>query len=364
MVSRAVFAVPGDLRTVTGGYVYERSLLEALRGLGIDVAHVPLGASFPEPSPAHVAEAATALAAVDDDVPLILDGFLVGAMPTTSLAAVSAPMVGIVHHPLAHEEGLDAQRRGHLFRTERDNLRLLRAVLVPSPHTARMLISEYDVPAERITVVRPGTVRPGTVRPEPALPRPLSASAVGPAPSAPPLVLAVGIQHPRKGHDVLLRALAQLTDMPWRAVIAGTPHDPDHVARLHELTGQLGLVHRVRLAGAVSSAERDELYRQADVFALATRYEGYGLVFDEALVHGLPIVSCRTGAVPDTVPPDAGLLAPPDDPDAFAAALRALLVDPALRARLAASAARAGARLPTWRDAARVTARVLDAVLS
>lgn len=363
MVTRAVFAVPGDLNTVTGGYVYERSLLEALRGLGIDVAHVPLGASFPEPSPVHVAEATAALAAVDD-VPLILDGFLVGAMPTTALAAVSAPMVGIVHHPLAHEEGLDAQRRRHLFRTERDNLRLLRAVLVPSPHTARMLVSEYAVPAERITVVRPGTVRPGTVRPEAPLRHPARATAVEPDPAAPPLVLAVGIQHPRKGHDVLLRALAQLTDVPWHAVIAGTPHDVDHVARLHELTGQLGLTHRVRLAGAVSSAERDELYRQADVFALATRYEGYGLVFDEALVHGLPIVSCRTGAVPDTVPPDAGVLAPPDDPDAFAAALRALLVDPALRARLAASAARAGARLPTWRDAACVTARVLDAVLS
>ncbi|WP_336644735.1 glycosyltransferase family 4 protein [Microbacterium sp. USHLN186] len=353
-MTRAVFAVPGDLHTVTGGYVYERRLLEGLRAVGIDVAHLGLGDSFPDPTAPHLAEATAALAAVGERVPLILDGFLVGAMPTHALAQVSAPMIGIVHHPLAHEEGLDADRRAHLFRTERDNLRLLRAVLVPSAHTARILVAEYDVPAERITVARPGTQRP-------AAGAPVAAAEEG-TPSEPPLVLAVGIQHPRKGHDVLLRALACLIDLPWRAVIVGTPHDRDHVAALHTLRAELGLTPRVRLAGAVSSAERDELYQRADVFALATRYEGYGLVFDEALAHGLPIVSCCTGAVPDTVPRDAGVLAPPDDPAAFAAALRPLLVDRELRGRLAAAAARAGARLPTWHDTAVTAAGVIDAV--
>ncbi|MFS2242637.1 glycosyltransferase family 4 protein [Microbacterium sp. OR16] len=353
-MSRAVFAVPGDLHTVTGGYIYERNLLEGLRDLGRDVAHLALGGSFPEPTPADLAEAATALAAVDREVPLILDGFLVGAMPTAALAKVPAPMVGIVHHPLAHEEGPDDARRAHLYRTERDNLALLRGVLVPSPHTARILIGEYGVPAHRVTVARPGT-EPPAATPDPS---PGRAGDV-----APPLVLAIGIQHPRKGHDVLLRALAHLADVPWRAVIAGTPRDAEYVAELRRLTARLGLQSRVRLAGAVSSAERDRLYRAADVFALATRYEGYGLVFDEALAHGLPIVSCRTGAVPDTVPPDAGVLAPPDDPAAFADALRPLLVDHAHRARLAAAAARAGTRLPTWRDTAAVAAGVLDTVI-
>lgn len=354
MVSRAVFAVPGDLNTVTGGYVYERNLLQSLRALGLDVSHLALGGSFPEPTPADLAHAAAALAAVDVEVPLILDGFLVGAMPTAALAAVAAPMVGIVHHPLAHEEGLNDARRAHLFRTERDNLSLLRAVLVPSPHTARILIGEYGVPAERVTVARPGTQRPS------ATPGPPQDGDAGKDRS--PLVLAVGIQHPRKGHDVLLRALARLADLPWRAVLAGTPHDADHVEELRRLTALLGLESRVRLAGAVSDAERDGLYREADVFALATRYEGYGLVFDEALAHGLPIVSCRTGAVPDTVPSDAGVLAPPDDPGAFADALRPLLVDRAHRARLTAAAARAGSRLPTWKDTATVTAGVLHTV--
>jgi glycosyltransferase involved in cell wall biosynthesis len=93
---------------------------------------------------------------------------------------------------------------------------------------------------------------------------------------------------------------------------------------------------------------------------LATRYEGYGIVFDEALVHGLPIVSCRTGAVPDTVPPEAGLLVPPDDPEALAEALARLLSDGNMRARLTEAARCAGARLPGWPDTARVAGEVLD----
>jgi glycosyltransferase involved in cell wall biosynthesis len=104
------------------------------------------------------------------------------------------------------------------------------------------------------------------------------------------------------------------------------------------------------------------LYRQATVFALATRYEGYGMVFGEALLHGLPIVTCRAGAVPETVPAGAGILVEVDDDQAFAAALRQLLTDPHARAAMAAASARAGHALPRWNETAAVMGQVLDRV--
>ena len=104
------------------------------------------------------------------------------------------------------------------------------------------------------------------------------------------------------------------------------------------------------------------LYRQATLFALATRYEGYGIVFDEALVHGLPIVSCATGAVPETVPEGSGRLVPCDDPEAFAAALRNLLENAEERDRCAETASAAGAMRPGWTDTARIGSHVLDAL--
>jgi glycosyltransferase involved in cell wall biosynthesis len=341
---RAAFAIPGDITTPTGGYIYERRLLEGLRAQGRDVTHVRLGTSFPDPTPEDMADAIALLDALEPDRAVILDGFISATLDTRALARLHIPSAAMVHHPLALETGLDDARRARLYRIERDNLEHIDHVLVPSPSTARALTASYGVAAERITIARPGTDRPTTAR----------------APVQPPLILSVGIQHPRKGHDILLRALARLTHLDWTAVIAGTPYDREHARTLNRLLDDLNLRSRVRLAGYVSDADLAGLYAHASIFALATRYEGYGLVFDEALVHGLPIVSCRTGAVPDTVPADAGRLVPPEDPEALAAAIGELLEDDALYHRCADAALAAGGKLPSWDDTARTVGAVLD----
>lgn len=345
---KAAFAIPGDLATLTGGYIYDRRLLSELRADGRDVAHVGLGASFPDPTPGDMEDAARRLAQFGPDCPVLIDGLAMGAMDLSVLTGMAAPIVALVHHPLAHESGLAPARRDQLYRSERDNLELAAHVVVPSPHTASLLVSDYGVPVERITIARPGTDRP-----------------LGRVPkSDPPLILSVGIQVPRKGHDVLIRALAKLRDRRWQAVIVGSALDAEHAALLARLVTELDLSAKVRLVGRVSGEELARLYGQASLFALATRYEGYGIVFDEAMVHGLPIVSCATGAVPDTVAPAAGLLVPPDDPDAFAQALARVLDDEAARALMAGAATAAGASLPGWAATARCVGAVFDRVLA
>jgi glycosyltransferase involved in cell wall biosynthesis len=343
---RAAFAIPGDITTPTGGYIYERRLLEGLRAQGRDVLHLQLGSSFPDPTAEDMADAIAQLRGLEPDRAVILDGFISATLDTDALAALHVPSVAMVHHPLALETGLEPERREHLFRIERANLSHIDHVLVPSPATAAMLTGSYGVAEERITIARPGTVRPERSR----------------APSTPPLILSVGIQHPRKGHDVLLKALARITDLDWTAVIAGKAYDALHAAELARLHDDLGLGARVRLAGYVADADLAELYRAASIFALATRYEGYGLVFDEALAHGLPIVSCRTGAVPDTVPEAAGHLVAPDDVEAFADALADLLRDKAGYRVRAEAALAAGHDLPDWADTARAAGVVLDRI--
>ncbi|WP_084861302.1 glycosyltransferase family 4 protein [Salibaculum halophilum] len=341
---RAAFAIPGDITTATGGFIYERRLLEALRHEGHDVTHLRLGTSFPDPDAEDTADAVEQLQDLAPDRVVILDGFVSATLDTEALAALHVPSVAMVHHPLALEVGLESERRDHLFRHERANLARIDHVFVPSPATAEVLTRSYDVAADRITVLRPGAHRPTGPR----------------APVAPPLILSVGILHPRKGHDVLLTALARITHLDWTAVIAGKSHDADHAAALDRLHADLGLGGRVRIAGYLSDADLSALYWQAAVFALATRYEGYGLVFDEALAHGLPIVSCRAGAVPDTVPTAAGHLVAPEDDAAFADALAGLLTDTAAYRRCAEAAEAAGRALPTWADTARTAGAVLD----
>lgn len=330
------FAIPGDIATLTGGYVYERRLLEGLRQAGHDVQHLELPAGFPDPSDLDMALTVEALEQVPPGRPVILDGLVFGSIDTAGLARMRAPVVAMIHHPLAHETGLTADRRGHLLRTERDNLRLARHVLVPSPHTCRILIRDYAAPPGAVSVIRPGTDRPRLL----------------PRPQQPPLILSVGILHPRKGHAVLIEALSQLADLDWQAVIVGNPWDRDHAEALARQCRASPVADRITLAGRVSDDALQDLYARAQVFALATHYEGHGIVLDEALVRGLPIVSCAAGAVPDTVPPGAGLLVPPGDPDAFAGALRRVLADPGRRDRMAAAARATGERLPDWQQMA------------
>src|SRR6267154_2255854 len=104
------------------------------------------------------------------------------------------------------------------------------------------------------------------------------------------------------------------------------------------------------------------LYDDADLFVLPSRFEGYGMAYTEAIAHGVPVVGTRAGAIPQTVPPTAGVLVPPDDVGALAAVLRRLIENPAERTCLAAGARDAAASFPSWTEAATLFAQVLGRV--
>lgn len=339
------FAVPGDITMLTGGYLYDRRLAAALVASGLDLRPLRLGDSFPHPTVSDMADALAQLSALTPECPVLVDGLAFGALETARLARLRAPLVALVHHPLALEPGLDEEQARRMATRETANLALARHILVTSPHVAQLLETSYGVAASRISIAQPGFTLPPL-----GMPR---------RDEVPPLILSVGILARRKGHDLLLHALSEIMDLDWRAVIVGRAHDPETARALHDLTGRLGLSERVHFAGEVAQETLDMLYRRASVFALATRYEGYGIVLGEAMGHALPIVSTRAGAVPDTVPSDAGLLVPPENAQAFSAALRRLLGDEDLRALCAASGRRCAANLPGWTDTARVAAAAL-----
>jgi glycosyltransferase involved in cell wall biosynthesis len=156
-------------------------------------------------------------------------------------------------------------------------------------------------------------------------------------------------------------ALASLRDRPWRCRIVGSDTaDPDTARRVRERIAQVGLAERIVVAGAVEDIEAE--YESADVFALPSRFEGYGMAFAEAMAHGLPVVGCAGGAVPEVVPAEAGFLVPPGDREGFATALARLLADPSLRAQRSAGARDAARALPSWADSAAILSRTLEAV--
>ena len=151
---------------------------------------------------------------------------------------------------------------------------------------------------------------------------------------------------------MLVAALSALADLDWELAIVGPEdRDPACAAALRMQIAETGLSGRVTLTGAASGARLAELYADSDVFVLASRLEGYGMAYAEAIAHGLPVVGTEAGAVAEATL-GAARLVPPDDPAALAAALRPLLAEPEARAALAAAAAAAAPRLPRWTDTA------------
>jgi glycosyltransferase involved in cell wall biosynthesis len=222
-----------------------------------------------------------------------------------------------------------------------------RRVIVTSAFTARLLASDYGVAGERVSVVRPGVDRAARTR------------GGGQTPLA---LLAVGAVTPRKGYDVLLAALAGLLDLPWRLTIVGDlARDAAAAARLVADVARFNLTDRVAVVGAVSAERLESFYASADIFVLASRFEGYGMAFAEAIAHGVPVVGTTAGAIPETAPASAALLVTPDDIGAFAAAMRRLIEDSTERDRLAAGAWAAAAALPAWKQQAELFARAIEA---
>jgi glycosyltransferase involved in cell wall biosynthesis len=343
------FVVPGPLEQLTGGYIYDAHMVTGLRDLGWTVRVHSLEGRFPDADSRGRRALDDALRSVPDGARVLVDGLAMGGAPETIEAhGRRRRIVALVHHPLADETGLSEADKVRFAVSERRALAACAGVVVSSEFTARNLAA-YAVAADRVRVVVPGT--------EPAPP------ARGPGEGRPPELLCVASLTPRKGHDVLVSALARVRDLAWTCTCAGSPdRDPAHAELVRRLVKEAGLSDRVRLAGEREGKALEDLYRDASLFVLASHHEGYGMALAEALARGLPVVSTTAGAIPFTVPASAGRLVAPGDPIAFAAALRSLLgpSGPPLRARLSEGARRHAARLPTWRDSARAFAAAVD----
>jgi glycosyltransferase involved in cell wall biosynthesis len=344
-VPEVFFAVPGDLETPTGGYVYDRRVIELLPGLGWQVRHIELPGDYPEPSPASLQATEKIFADLPRDVLLVIDGLAFGAMPAELIGTIANPVVALVHHPLALETGIATERAEYLWHTERAALSHAIHVIVTSPATAQLLARDFDLSMEQITTAEPGT----------------EAAERAHGSDGPPRLLSVGSVTARKGYDTLISALALIADLPWESRIAGSiDRDRAALQTVREAINDAQLERRVTLTGTLNDRALAQEYDRATLFVLPSHFEGYGMAFAEALARGLPIVACAGSAVSTTVPADAGLLVPPGDPSALAQALRKLLTDAAELERRADAAWRRAEQLPRWHDTARKFAAGLD----
>ena len=329
----------------SGGNSYDRRVCLGLAEAGWSVREHAVPGSWPRPDAASYTALAAVVQGIPDDAVVLLDGLVASTAPQVLvLEAGRLRLVTLVHMPLGHDPADDGARM-----REGAVLSAAASVVTTSRWARQTLLELYELPGDRVHVAEPG----------------VDAAALAPGTANAGALLCVAAVIPGKGHDVLLDALATLTDLPWRCLCAGPlDGDPAFAEGLRRRVGDRGLADRVSFPGPLIGDGLARSYEAADLLVLASRSETYGMVVTEALARGLPVVATEVGGVPEALGHGAGgdrpgLLVPPGDGAALAAALRVWLADAELRRRLRRAAGERRASLSGWSTTASVVSGVL-----
>ena len=341
---RVVFAVPGSLDDVSGGYAYDRRIIGALRDGGHSVEVASLGGRHPLPDDTALEAAGTLLSRTGRDTRLVIDGLGLPCFAPHVAELVARRAVALIHHPTALETGSPPDEREALRAIERGMLPRLARIVTSSDATAKRLAEEFATDPAHIASVPPGV--------DPAH-RSRGSGRITCC------LLSVGNLTVRKGHDVLLKALGRLKDLDWQLTIAGAEREAGQLGYLRRVAEKAGIGRRVEFPGAVVEADLETLWDCSDVFALATRYEGYGMAIAEALRHGLPVVTTAAAPAASLVSPEAGTVVAADDSDMLSRCLRRVIADVPLRRAMACTAWKIGQTLGGWHQQAEAFAAAI-----
>jgi glycosyltransferase involved in cell wall biosynthesis len=336
----------------SGGSSYDRRICRGLAAIGWTVHVRPVPGSWPRPDAAARATLTHVMAGVPDDAIVLIDGLVASAVPEVLVPeAGRLRLVALVHAPLGDSRpGTEAAAQA--LAKERTVLSAAVAVVTTSRWTRRWLLDRYTLEPAHVHVAEPG----------------VDAANLAPGTAAGGELLCVAAVTPGKGHDVLLAALAAVTDLPWRCVCVGTlTLDPGFVSRIARQSRKGGTGERIRFTGPLTGTDLDAAYAAADALVLATRAETYGMVVTEALARGLPVIATTAGGLPEALGRGSdgnrpGLLVPPGDSEALAAALRRWLGDSVLRQRLRRLSQERRRTLQGWSATSVRLSRVLDEV--
>jgi glycosyltransferase involved in cell wall biosynthesis len=326
---RVAWVVYGSLEQVSGGYIYDRLVVQHLRELGDQVTVVSL-----TPGQAEL----PALSPAEFDV-VVGDELCFRELLPLFRSTTGVRRVLLIHHLTAWEHPPGTERDA-LLEGERAVIAAADVCVATSHVTAERLFAERL--AARVAVAEPGADR---------MPRPDTG---GQEPATVLLrLLFVGNILRRKRVLELCEAFVNLPSASAELVLVGAELEPDYAQSVRELVARAGVGRRVRFLGALPAEGVAEQLAQADALVLPSVLEGYGMVLSEALWASVPIIAARVGAAEELVAlTSAGILYEPDDPSALGATLGAFVSDAELRARLRLHAWEAAEVLPRWRDTA------------
>ncbi len=342
---RVGLIVYGDLDLVSGGNLYDGMLVEHLRGRGHDVDILSLAH---ESYARHLLENFSpglrrSLSGAEYDV-LISDELVHPSLARVNerlRRTVSYPLVSIVHH-LRSSEDHSPWQNDFYRRVEKRYLESIGAFVFNS-HTTRESVEALLQKKTRNVVATPGGDRLGAGLSRAEIHE--RARAEGSL-----RLLFVGNLIPRKRLHVLLEVLGELRDAPWQLDIVGSlDMDGGYVRRIRAQIESLALGSKTSLHGTLDGERLADRYRGAQMLVVPSSYEGFGIVYLEAMAFGLPVIAGAAGASDEIVQHEStGYLVPPDDTFSLRLLLERVIGDRALLAELSIAAFETFSHHATW----------------
>jgi len=344
---RIGLVVYGSLEVVSGGNLYDRMLASRLRGSGheVDVVSIPLRSYALNLAQNFSPRLRRRLVQASFDV--VLEDELshpsLFRLNRAIFPRLSAPLVSIVHHLRSSEER--AEWQNDLYRKVEKQYLLSVDAFVFNSETTRESVESLLERKTRNVVATPGGDR---------LSRSITATDV----EARALeegelrILFVGNLIPRKGLHHLLGALHSLVSRPFRLDVVGSEDaDSTYTAAVRKQVRELDLTGRVDFHGTLAGASLEERFQKAQLLVVPSSYEGFGIVYLEAMGFGLPVIASASGATDEIVRHEAtGFLVPPGDVFCLARRIESFLEDRALLTRMSLAAYEGFGEHPGWED--------------
>jgi len=342
---RLALVVYGSLDTLSGGYLYDRKLVEYLRSQGdeVEIISLPWRDYLHHLGDNLSADLYRRLAGLQADI-LLQDELNHPSLFWCNRrlrGRVKYPVVSIVHHLRSSERHPGWAKQVYIW-VERAYLRGVDGFIFNSRTTRG---SVRDITGQQ----RPGVIAYPAANHRAAQITDLEIAqrALQPGPLR---LLFVGNLIPRKGLHTLLVAMARLPRGDFHLDVVGSPDfDPSYTAAIYRQIKALHLGAVVRLHGALQDRLLEEAYHRAQVMVLPSSYEGFGIVYLEAMSSGLPCIASTSGAAGEIITNgETGFLVPQEDAAALSERLQELAGDPDLRQRMSLAARRRALSHPTW----------------
>lgn len=338
-----------DATRPSGGNNYDRHLIDALKTQGFEIVETAVAGFWHTPTKDALNALHAVLAAVADGGVVLIDGLIASASSGVLIPHSSRlRLMILMHMPLGSASGANVSVQV----AERVCLVAASAVITTSNWTRTWLVDHYAMAPESVHVAEPG-VEPSEIS---------SASSHGGR------FICVAAVVPHKGQDVLVEALARLTEHDWVCHFVGNLSlDHDFVARIQRRVHETDLAERIQFVGPRVGEALASTFASADLLIAPSRTDTYGLVVTEALARGIPVVATTVGGLPTTLGivkerGRPGMLVPPDDPIVLADTLRTWLTGQTTRRRLRELALCRRQTLRLWSDTARDVSQVIRGV--